>query len=324
MISLILPYWDRQEIADKALAMLQEHYSNLDMEIIIVDDGNAVPFRVPPDMPNVRVVTLPRKREPKAPTTAWNVGVREAKGDIVVLSCVEILHTTPVIEQLVQTVIDGGPKAYALAAAWCPEFDTWHCHSTVELPYNCKGTGLSFCSAMYKSLYEKAGGFDEIYREGAGYEDCDFINRLLSVGTRFIMRDDLVVIHPKTGAHIPWPSEKFERNRAIFFRKWPESKGRPINIICLKAGTAYGPDYVNILFDMVKRNLTDGFPGQFHCITDDPTGLAEGIKIIPLPEDLETWWGKLYMFKKGLFPDGDRCLFMDLDTLIVGNIDEIA
>lgn len=97
-----------------------------------------------------------------------------------------------------------------------------------------------------------------------------------------------------------------------------------LNVICLKAGKAYGPEYVNILFDMVRRNLTDGFPGQFWCITDDPAGLDDGIEVIPLPPDLETWWGKLYMFKRGLFRNGARCLFMDLDTLVVGNIDDIA
>ena len=36
-----------------------------------------------------------------------------------------------------------------------------------------------------------------------------------------------------------------------------------LNILCLKAGKAYGPEYVNILFDMVRRNLAEGYPGRF-------------------------------------------------------------
>ena len=73
-----------------------------------------------------------------------------------------------------------------------------------------------------------------------------------------------------------------------------------LNIVCLKAGKAYGPEYVNILFDMVRRNLVAGYPGRFVCLTDDPTGLDAGIETIRLPGNIETWWGKLYMFKRGL------------------------
>ncbi len=92
--------------------------------------------------------------------------------------------------------------------------------------------------------------------------------------------------------------------------------------VCLKAGKAFGPEYVNILRDMVLRNLAEGVIDRFVCITDDASGLNEGIEALPLPDDLETWWGKLYMFKLNLFPDGERMVFMDLDTVITGRLDE--
>lgn len=176
---------------------------------------------------------------------------------------------------------------------------------------------------LYRTTFDKVGGFDEAYRKGAGYEDKDFIYRMLSVGAKFKIMDDLKVIHPKTGARIKWEADGFRRNEAIFLHKWPDAKGSPVTVLCLKAGTAYGPEYVNILFDMVRRNLRAGYPGRFVCLTDDPTGLEEGIETIPLPGDLETWWGKLYMFKRGLFPDGERVVFMDLDTLIIGDIEPL-
>ena len=325
VISLILPYWDRQEVADKAFALLDQQYYGMELEIIVVDDGNAVPFRVPPHMPNVRVVTLPRKDEPKSPVTCWNEGVKAARGDIVVLSCVEILHTEPVLQQMADEVRRLGPKGYVLAAAWCPELNEWHCHSSVDPPHNAPGTGIAFCAALHKSLYWEAGGFDEEYRDGAGYEDCDFINRLLVAGANFVKRDDLVVIHPKSGAHIKWRPEAFERNRALYAAKWVKRPQGPfVNFVCVKAGTAFGPEYVNILFDMVRRNLPNGYPGRFTCITDDGRGLDPMIHVEQLPADLERWWGKLYMFKRGLFPDGARCVFMDLDTVIVGKLDRLA
>lgn len=319
-ISLILPYWDRQEAADKAIERLDALYADLDLEVIVVDDGNLVPFVPPPGRLDIRVILLPKKDEPKSPCTCWNRGVDAATGEIIVLSCIEVLHEEPVLQQLADAVAAGGPDAYVLASAWCPEEGKWHTHSTVPVPECPPGTGLAFLGAMHKELYQRAGGWDEDYRDGAGYEDRDFIHRMTKAGAKFTIRDDLKVIHPKTGARINWGTEKFLRNESLFLSKWTQ----PVTFVCLKAGTAFGPEYVNILHDMVARNLPAGYPGKFVCLTDDATGLEEGIETLPLPGDLEKWWGKLYLFKRGLFPDGSRMVFMDLDTVILGNLAEIV
>lgn len=113
-----------------------------------------------------------------------------------------------------------------------------------------------------------------------------------------------------------------ESDRQIFY-KWRATQGLVV-FVCVKAGKAYGPEYVNLLRDMVARNLPDGYPGRFVCLTDDPEGLDEGVETMPLPADLEKWWGKLYMFKRGLFPDRSRMIFFDLDTLITGPLDDIV
>jgi hypothetical protein len=327
MISLILPYWDRQQAANNAFELLAKHYQKTDLEIVVIDDGNVIPFNVP-DVPlNINVVTLPTKTGPKCPTTAWNAGVSAASGEIIVLSCIEILHEEPILEQMAAWVKDIGPDAYVLASAYCPEEKKWHCHSSIEVPTCPPGTGIAFCAALYKSLYIRAGGFDDEYRDGAGYEDRDFIWRLVKAGAKFVHRDELTVTHPKSGATTHWQSGGFERNSALYHRKWGDllkDQRAPLTVVCLKAGKLYGPEYVNILYDMVSRNLPQGYEGSFVCLTDDPEGLSEGIQTIPLPDDLEGWWGKLYMFKRGLFRDKSRLLFMDLDTLIIGNIAEIA
>ncbi|HQR41317.1 MAG TPA: DUF115 domain-containing protein, partial [Gemmatales bacterium] len=99
---------------------------------------------------------------------------------------------------------------------------------------------------------------------------------------------------------------------------------KPVNFVCLKAGNLYDANYVNTLYDMVRRNIVEGYPGAFYCITDDSTGLDPAIRVIPLPADLERWWGKLFMFQRGLFPDGARCIFMDLDTAVVGILNDLV
>lgn len=96
-----------------------------------------------------------------------------------------------------------------------------------------------------------------------------------------------------------------------------------LNIVCVKWGTLYSSDYVNILYDMVRRNIKDGAPGKFVCFTDNPDGLHDDIEARPLPDNLTAWWNKLYLFKDGLFPDGDRVVYLDLDTVITGSLDDI-
>lgn len=85
-----------------------------------------------------------------------------------------------------------------------------------------------------------------------------------------------------------------------------------------------GADYVNRLYDMVIRNLPDGYAGRFICFTDDPTGLHERIVAKSLPEGLDGWWNKLYLFSPDAFEAGERVLYLDLDTVIVNSLDDIA
>ena len=94
------------------------------------------------------------------------------------------------------------------------------------------------------------------------------------------------------------------------------------NVICLKWGTKFPPEYVNRLFYGVRRNTT--VPFKFHCFTDDATGLDPEIQLHPLPyTNVEGWWQKLYLFSDEIDIEG-RVLFMDLDTLITKNIDHFV
>ncbi len=91
-------------------------------------------------------------------------------------------------------------------------------------------------------------------------------------------------------------------------------------LVCLKVGTKYGPEYVNKLRSMVVRHTTERT--EFFCITDDAKGLDDGIQTIIARRDeyLSGWWHKCALFGGYKF-DADRIVFLDLDTVIVGNID---
>lgn len=99
-----------------------------------------------------------------------------------------------------------------------------------------------------------------------------------------------------------------------------------LNVACVKVGARYGADYVNTLFDMVRRNLPAGYAGRFVCFTDDATGLDPAIVVKSVPQELASrgWWAKLYLFSEDAFPKGERVLYFDLDTCITGPLDAIA
>jgi len=96
-----------------------------------------------------------------------------------------------------------------------------------------------------------------------------------------------------------------------------------LNVACVKWGTAYGPEYVNNLAYMVARHLQE--PYKFVCFTDDDRGIDyDYVTIGPLPGNLAGWWNKLWLFAPDTLPIGDRILYLDLDTAIIDNIDNIA
>ena len=99
-----------------------------------------------------------------------------------------------------------------------------------------------------------------------------------------------------------------------------------VNVICMKWGTKYGPEFVNKLRSMVRRHLVH--PHRFVCFTDDAAGLdlAAGIEALPLPAmDLppgkERGWRKLSTFAAPLADLRGPTLFLDVDVVITGALD---
>jgi hypothetical protein len=98
----------------------------------------------------------------------------------------------------------------------------------------------------------------------------------------------------------------------------------PVNIITLKWGTLYGPEYVNRLYHGVKKNLTRPF--RFICFTDNPDDVEEGVECLNFPKFPDdprySWsaWRKFSILRDDVPFDG-LSLFLDLDILITGPMD---
>jgi hypothetical protein len=104
-----------------------------------------------------------------------------------------------------------------------------------------------------------------------------------------------------------------------------------VNVLCIKWGTKYGPDYVNRLHSMVSRHLKRPF--RFVCLTDDRQGIDPAIEAHDIPQvgfkdfdERKPWtfghgWLKLTSFHAPLYDLSGPTLFIDLDVVIVGSLD---
>lgn len=100
-----------------------------------------------------------------------------------------------------------------------------------------------------------------------------------------------------------------------------KSKNNLTVALVLKTGGVYTSDYVNALANGLRKYSTIDF--ELACITDNAQGFNNKIdKVIPFKHDYPKWWGKIELFRPDLFSD-NRVFFLDLDTIIIKNIDDI-
>lgn len=102
--------------------------------------------------------------------------------------------------------------------------------------------------------------------------------------------------------------------------------GTPWQIVCVKWGDRYGPEFVNRLWAMVERNTSR--PVRFICLTDDREGIRSEVQcydLPPLPCEHPVRspgkWRKLVLWSPTLFDITGPLLFIDLDSVVVDNMD---
>jgi len=91
-------------------------------------------------------------------------------------------------------------------------------------------------------------------------------------------------------------------------------------VACVNVGDGYDDKYVYNLRDAVLSSLSE--KPEFVCLSDHD---IPGVDVIRIDSDRTPgWWAKLHLFRDDLLPEGERVLYLDLDTLIPGSLDEIT
>lgn len=94
--------------------------------------------------------------------------------------------------------------------------------------------------------------------------------------------------------------------------------GPNLTVLCVlrSGGKDYTVEYVRKLRDGVAKHLT--IPHRFVCLSDVPVPCER----IPLKHDWPGWWSKLEIFRPDVITG--PTLYLDLDTVIVGNLEQVT
>jgi len=220
--SIIYPYYKRPQHTLQTLNSLVSLYpERLDYEIVFVvdlkntEDDRAEFFEVLEQFwHKIRLVVISNDLYSYSASRPYNIGVKKAIGEFIILSNPECVHRTNILAGF-DAEFEKNKDVYIVCAcdAINPDgsFVRWLQHSTHI------NRGLHFCSAISKDNYLKNNGFDEDFVLGLFYEDNDWKERVEKT-TRIITRDDLLVSHmehPKNYIR----QDLIDKNIIIFNRK---------------------------------------------------------------------------------------------------------
>ena len=213
-VGIIIPNYNGKRLLEKNLPkVIQEikKLSNLEIELIVIDDNsndNSVQWLTDcrKKLKNVKLKIL-RNQKNFGFSSTVNRGVREAKGEIVVLLNTDVFPEEGFLESVLPHFKD--PKVFAVGlldksvegekivrrgrgiGEWQRGF---YVHRRGEVDRTDTAWVSGGSGAFRKSVWEKLGGFDEIYNPFY-WEDIDLSYRAKKAGYRILFEPKSIVIH---------------------------------------------------------------------------------------------------------------------------------
>ena len=265
-ISVCIAYYNRPDYLRRTLsAYLNIHNYDLSMtEFIIIDDGSWDNLRAAPvckefsDRLDIKCFYRENKDDIN-PAVAINSSVRLASGEIIIIANPETMPVTPIIHQI-NLGADFQDNQYTPVS--CYSVDGWKQNGInvldinsptyvedilkiVELkPQQANEEGVDgwyshpvyrpvlfyFMAVMKKEYFWKLGGIDEDFRYGWGYEDTDFVKRLLNDQPLLLTLPGATCLHQfhyyyqNEGNQYVRPYttvwEGRQRNERLYLQKW--------------------------------------------------------------------------------------------------------
>jgi len=225
--SIILPYCTRPELKSSLLSFAHHYSTREDYEVIIVEDiKNANDIDSHKQLMNtveqfkgmfpIRCFVDPL--DSFSPCSKYNTGFRKANGEFIILSSPEIFHESNILNGL-DFLLRKHSDDYLVCACRARYFDKpvfdkyeehfngslykWYQHSLM------RNVLFHFCSVISSENFVRAGGFDERYCAGIGFDDESFLYRVKAKGIKVVPVDILVT------THIEHDRKYHEKNRPL-------------------------------------------------------------------------------------------------------------
>lgn len=211
MVSVVLTTYNRAEQLRRTLLSIAAQEG--EREVIVIDDGtdDMTPFASHHLCDYSIRLDRPSSTIHRNPANPLNFGIRQAKGDIIILQNAECQHIDPqTIAKMTSLVTDTNAVfARVIALDEAGNESVLYCGQENPRPY-------FFCGAIKRDWFLRLRGFDEEYTT-YGFDDDDMADRLRREGVEFVFTDILVhhQWHPQAGDVTGWEAgrEMFERKK---------------------------------------------------------------------------------------------------------------
>jgi GT2 family glycosyltransferase len=226
LISLIISSFRRPQLLYWGLGSLARQNFPGELEILVVNDGLpdetegvCAPFQA---RLNLRYLFTGQRNltggiKWRVPGFAYNIGVRQSSGTVLIISCAEMYHVNATLSQLVPAVLannknlaipfgkdDRDGTALRTVMEHDGLFDPQLFSNYIDLD-----TQLPFLLAVGREEFMKIGGFDEDFT-GIAFDDNDLVERLQKNGCNYCQTEAKAIhlYHPRyvyeTGMNAQW------------------------------------------------------------------------------------------------------------------------
>jgi len=210
MISIVTAYHNRLQLFINTLKSIESSEIK-DFEVIAVDDGSSDEHRLErllPRFPYLKIIRIePEDKWWVNPCVPYNLGFKEAKGDIIIIQNPECRHMGDILKKTSNLKTD----EYISFACYSLDKDSTYSPiknlKIIDRPISYDGQlgwynhskyrafGYHFCSAIHKNNLDLLGGFDERYAKGIGYDDNEILVRIRRMGLNINIVDSPFVSH---------------------------------------------------------------------------------------------------------------------------------
>jgi hypothetical protein len=225
--------------------MFEQTYKRYNYEVIIVDDGSSPDQKLTEVLKSysfpikLTEISLEEKGTRINPCTAYNKGFKQAEGRLVIIQNPECYHVGDLCAYVINNLTATDYFTFSCFSANSTELTKELLENTAlinnaDYTYRNRQVGLNwynhlnyrpcnyhFCSAIYNDNLKVIGGFSDLFAEGYGYDDNEFLLAIkynLRLNIQCIPVDAGFVIHqwhsrPK---HNPALAKLSEKNKLLY------------------------------------------------------------------------------------------------------------